>query len=81
MRGLDEVTTKARGLPEAPKPRLRFELPPPTERCDCGGAGFVREPDQRDWSCLACELRGGRVFPDVSEQKRDGWQGAIVGYE
>ena len=76
---LDQIVAKARNLPEPAKPRPRFTLPPPTERCDCGGAGFVREPDQRGWSCLACELRRGRVFPLLADQ--DGWQGHIVGYD
>ena len=83
MPSLSEIIAKSRGLTvvEKPKERARFTLPPPTERCDCGGAGFVREPDQRGWSCLACELRAERVFPLLADQARDGWQGAIVGYE
>lgn len=78
MPSLSEIIAKARGLTVAEE-RQPFKLPPPTERCHCGSASFLREPTQDSWSCLACELRAGRKFPLMSEQKD--WQGHIVGYE
>ena len=79
MRGLNDVVAKARGLPDPAKPRQRFTLPLPTDRCECGSDCVIREPDQNGWDCLRCELQAGRKFPLMAEQ--DGWQGGIAGYE
>ena len=81
MRGLENVVAKARGLPDPEKPRPRFTLPFPTERCDCGSDCVIREPDQNDWSCLRCLLKSGVTVPTMAVAQRDGWQGGIVGHE
>ena len=81
MRGLSDVVAKARGISDPTKPRQRFTLPLPTDRCECGSDCVIRESDQDGWSCVRCLLEAGAKLPDLSVAIRDGWQGGIVGYE